>query len=95
MAKPKSRNLPDLTDLATPGAEITLRATPKASRDALIRDDDSLRATVTVAPENGKANAAVTALLAAAMGVAPSHLVLIRGQTARTKTFRYDPPGSS
>jgi len=87
MAKPKIRDLPDLSDLARPGAEIALRVTPKAARTSLLRDGDALRATVTVAPENGKANAAVQALLAAAMGVAPSRLELRRGQTARDKVF--------
>ncbi|MGD9864411.1 MAG: DUF167 domain-containing protein [Pseudodonghicola sp.] len=85
--KPKIRDLPDLSDLARPGAEIALRVTPKAARTSLTRDGDSLRATVTVAPENGKANAAVQALLAAAMGVAPSRLEIRRGQTARDKVF--------
>ncbi|MDK3017499.1 DUF167 domain-containing protein [Pseudodonghicola flavimaris] len=87
MAKPKIRNLPDLSDFARPGAEIALRVTPKAARTSLTRDGDALRATVTVAPENGKANAAVQALLAAAMGVAPSRLEIRRGQTARDKVF--------
>lgn len=32
----------------------------------------------------------VRAMLARAMGVAPTHLPLIRGQSARDKTFRYD-----
>jgi len=85
--KPKIRDLPDLSDLAMPGAEIALRVTPKAARTSLTRDGDALRATVTVAPENGKANAAVQALLAAAMGVAPSRLEIRRGQTARDKVF--------
>ncbi|TDE36686.1 DUF167 domain-containing protein [Antarcticimicrobium sediminis] len=89
MAKPKIRDLPDLSDLAQPGTEIALRVTPKASRLSLTRDGDGLRATVTVVPENGKANAAVQALLAAAMGVAPSRLELRRGQTARDKVFVY------
>ncbi len=89
MAKPKIRNLPDLSDLARPGTEIALRVTPKAARTSLTRDGDTLRATVTVAPENGKANAAVRVLLAAAMGVAPSHLELKRGHTARDKLFVY------
>lgn len=85
--KPKIRDLPDLSDLAMPGAEIALLVTPKAARTSLTRDGDALRATVTVAPENGKANAAVQALLAAAMGVAPSRLEIRRGQTARDKVF--------
>lgn len=93
MAKPKLRDLPDLSDLAQPGTRIEIRVTPKAARASLTRGDgDALRASVTVVPENGKANAAVQALLAAALGVAPSHLTLVRGQTSRNKTFLYSGP---
>ena len=88
MGRPKKRDLPDLSHLARPGAEIAVRVTPKASRTALQEADDGLRAYVTVVPEGGKANAAVQALLAAALGVAPSELSLVRGQTARDKLFR-------
>lgn len=92
MARPKLRDLPDLGDLARPGTAITLRVTPGARRTALTRDGDILRASVTVPPEDGRANAAVRALLAAAMGVAPTHLTLSHGQSARTKTFVYTGP---
>lgn len=92
MAKPKLRDLPDLSDLARPGTEIALRVTPKAARTSLTREDGTIRARVTAAPENGRANAAVQALLAAAMGVAPSHLDLKRGQAARDKLFVYTGP---
>jgi uncharacterized protein len=34
MGKPKSRDLPDLSDLAHSGAEIAVRVTPTASRNA-------------------------------------------------------------
>jgi len=89
MAKPKPRDLPDLTDLAVPGTQIALRVTPRAARNGMERRDGALRVTVTAAPENGRANAAVQALLATAMGVAPSHLELVRGQTSRDKVFVY------
>ena len=92
MAKPRARNLPDLGDLAVPGTEITLRVTPRAARDSLLREGARLKATVTAAPEAGRANAAVQALLARAMGVAPSHLRLKRGARARDKTFVYVGP---
>jgi len=91
MAKLKIRDLPDLSDLAQPGTEIPLRVTPKAARTGLMRDGASLRASVTAPPENGKANAAARALLAAAMGVAPSRLTLKRGATSRDKLFLYFP----
>lgn len=92
MGKLKPRDLPDLSFLAREGGEITVRVSPKASRNSLIMRGDDLRAKVTVAPENGRANAAVQTLLAAAMGVAPSHLTLLRGQTARDKVFVYSGP---
>lgn len=80
----------DLTHLAVPGAEISIRVTPKASRNALVVGEEGLRAYVTVVPEDGKANAAVVKLLAKALGVAKSRLTLVRGQTARDKVFRID-----
>ena len=86
MAKP--RDLPDLSRLAVAGAEIALRVTPRAGRDRLVADE-GLRAYVTAPPEDGKANAAVQSLLAAAMRVAPSRLILVRGQASREKVFLY------
>lgn len=80
----------DLTHLAVPGTEIALRVTPKASRNEIRMGEEGLRAYVTVVPENGKANAAVTKLLAKSLGVAKSRLTLIRGETARDKVFRLD-----
>ncbi|MFA3918952.1 DUF167 domain-containing protein [Ruegeria hyattellae] len=90
MGKPKAKDLADLRDLAVSGTEINLRVTPKAARNSLIRREGALRVTVTDPPTDGRANAAVRALLARAIGIAPSHLTLIRGQTARDKTFRYE-----
>jgi len=87
MAKPKIRDLPDLSDLARPGAEIAVRVTPKAARASLTRSNGALRAAVTAVPENGKANAAVRVILATALGIPPSRLQLLRGQIARDKVF--------
>lgn len=89
MGKPKKKHLPDLSHLAQPGMEILVRVTPKASRNAIELGNDGLRVLVTVVPENGKANEAVRDLLATAMGVAPTHLTLKRGQSAREKLFVY------
>lgn len=89
MGKPRKRDLPDLSEMAVPGTEIAVRVTPKASRNAIVFDGSVLRVSVTVAPENGKANDAVQALLATAIGVAKSDLELKRGQTSRDKLFVY------
>jgi uncharacterized protein YggU (UPF0235/DUF167 family) len=81
----------DLSQLAVSGTDIALRVTPKASRDRLLWQEGQLRAYVTAPPEDGKANEAVRKLLARAMGVAKTQLVLVRGATARDKVFRYQP----
>ncbi|KFI30126.1 DUF167 domain-containing protein [Paenirhodobacter enshiensis] len=80
----------DLSHLAVSGTEIALRVTPKASRNAIVAGEEGLRVYVTVVPEDGKANAEVTKLLAKALGIAKSRLVLLRGQTSRDKVFRVE-----
>ena len=91
MAKPKLRDMPDLSAHATPGAAILVKVTPKAAKDSIVADNGGIRITVTAPPENGKANEAVRRILAMALGVAPSALVLKQGQTARGKLFVYSP----
>lgn len=85
-----TRDLPDLTHLARPGAEIAVRVTPKASRNRIEAEGAMLRVYITAVPEDGRANAAVQKLLAKAMGVAKSRLVLRRGATSRAKVFSLD-----
>ncbi|MCY1126300.1 DUF167 domain-containing protein [Frigidibacter sp. RF13] len=81
----------DLSHLARPGTEFTVRVTPKAARDRITVEDGQIRVYVTVVPEDGKANRAVQAALAKAMGIAKSRLTLLRGETSRDKTFRVEP----
>lgn len=84
-----TKDLPDLSHLAQDEAEIACRVTPKAARNRIVVEDSgALRIYVTTVPEDGRANAAVQKLLAQALGVPKSRLVLIRGQTARDKVFR-------
>ena len=72
------------------GTIIEVRVTPNASREQVTRDGVRFVVRVTVPPEDGKANKAVTRLLAKALGVAPSRLTLVRGATGRDKQFRLD-----
>ncbi|GAB4355066.1 MAG: DUF167 domain-containing protein [Oricola sp.] len=75
-------------------ADLFLRVTPNASRDAMegveIRDDGQarLRLRVTAQPEKGKANKAVIAMLAKALRLPKSAFTVIAGETARDKTVR-------
>ena len=67
-----------------------VRLTPKGGRDAIDGWDGSgayLKARVRAAPEDGKANAALIALLAKELGVAKSALAIVSGQKARLKTI--------
>lgn len=78
----------DLSYLAVEGAEIAVRVTPKASRDRILVEDDTIRVYVTTVPEDGKANKAVVKLLSKALGVPKTRFDLIRGATSRDKVFR-------
>lgn len=80
----------DLSHLAQPGTQIAVRVTPRAARNAVLLEGDRVRVSVTTVPEDGKANADVIKLLAKALGVAKSRLVLLRGASSRDKVFRVD-----
>jgi uncharacterized protein YggU (UPF0235/DUF167 family) len=82
--------LSDPRGRAVPGAEIVVRVTPNAARAQVTLDGRRFVIRVTCVPEDGKANKAVTKLLARALGVAPSRLVLIRGMTWRDKVFKVE-----
>jgi hypothetical protein len=73
------------------GLRLTLKVTPKASVDrvrAVARDASGvafLQVSVTAVPEDGKANAAVIALLAKRWKLAKSTIEVVRGATDRRK----------
>jgi uncharacterized protein YggU (UPF0235/DUF167 family) len=79
--------------LSPHGLSLFVRVTPNAGRDAIAgverRDDNSavLRLRVSAVPDKGKANAAVLALLAKALGVPKSTLSVASGETSRLKTI--------
>ena len=69
-----------------------MRLTPSGGADRIdgCATDDAgrvhLKVRVRAAPEDGKANAALEALLAKALGVAKSNVKVARGAAARLKT---------
>lgn len=67
-----------------------MKAQPRSRRPGLggLAPDGALRVAVTDPPEDGRANRAVAAALAKALGVAPSAVTLAQGAGARLKTFR-------
>jgi uncharacterized protein YggU (UPF0235/DUF167 family) len=76
-----------------PPLKILVRLTPKARRTAFLGwSEDAegrrvLKASVTAAPEKGKANAALIALLAGHWRIPKSAIRIEQGETSRTKTL--------
>ena len=65
------------------GVTVDLRVQPRARRAALDPANGALKVQVTAPPEDGKANAAVIALLAEAWRLPRSSFDVIKGQTTR------------
>ena len=65
---------------------FTIRVTPRASANAVAGERDGvLLVRVTAPPVEGKANDAVVALLAKALGTPQGAVQVVRGATSRTK----------
>lgn len=75
------------------GLNLIVRVTPNAGADRIegrsVRDDGLvvLKLRVAAVPDKGKANAAVIALLAKALGLSKSVITISAGETARQKTL--------
>ena len=80
----------------TGGLSLAVRLTPKGGRDAIDgverRADGGcvLKARVRAAPHEGAANAALQALIAKTLRVAPGRVSLVSGATARIKTLKIE-----
>ncbi len=76
------------------GITLTVRLTPKGGRDAIdgvARMADGramLKVRVRAAPTEGEANAAMIAVIARSLGVAPRAVALVAGATARIKRLQ-------
>lgn len=76
---------------------IAVQVRPKAGRNGIEGEvvDSSgkkwLKVTLTVAPEDGKANKALIRLLAKEWGCAPSCLSIVSGETSRHKMIKKEP----
>ena len=72
-------------------ADLRVRLQPRARRDEVLGERaGAIVVRVTAPPVDGRANAALCALVAEAAGVAPSRVSVVRGHTARDKLVRVD-----
>ena len=72
-------------------SDLEIAVVPRASADRVgPYRDGVLRVRVTRPPADGEANRAVLRLVARALGLPPSQLVLVAGDRARRKRVRVD-----
>ena len=74
--------------LADSGGRLAVRVTPGARVDGLTIVGGKLLVRVRAVPDGGKANLAVLALIAQALGVSPSRFELLRGGISREKLVK-------
>ncbi|WP_225207406.1 DUF167 domain-containing protein [Novosphingobium huizhouense] len=90
MARPKVE-LPRaevLRALIDAEGRLAVRVTPRARSEGIAIEGARVAVKVRAKPEDGKATAAVCALVAQALEVAPSNVELLRGATSREKLLR-------
>jgi uncharacterized protein (TIGR00251 family) len=74
---------------AAEGILLRIRVAPKASANRFLGiHDGRLKVQVTAAPEKGKANRAVIALVADTLGIGARSCEVVAGAQARDKTIR-------
>jgi uncharacterized protein YggU (UPF0235/DUF167 family) len=93
VAKPRPEFPPAeaIRALADGEGRLALRVTPGARTEGIEIAGGLLFVKVRAKPQDGAANAAVLALLAAALGQATSRLRLLRGATGRDKLVQLPP----
>ena len=82
------------------GLRLTVRVSPRASRDCIERvvgltAGEALKVAVSVAPQDGKANAAVCRLLARFFRTAKSNVTVASGASSRLKQIDVAGDGAS
>ena len=74
-----------------PRARLAVRVHPGARRERLgRRADGMLQVDVAEAPEGGRANAAVCAVIARALGIAKGQVTVVRGHPRRSKQLEVE-----
>lgn len=92
MARPKA-DLPSADAIracADGERRLALHVTPGAKTEGIVVLSGQVTVKVRARPQDGAANDAVMALLAKALGTAPSRLTLLRGAPSREKLVQLD-----
>ncbi len=71
-----------------PAGRLAVKVTPGARDDSVTLTPDAVLVKVRAPADKGAANEAVIAVVARALGLAPSRVAVLRGQTSRVKVLR-------
>ena len=69
------------------GQVLTLRISPNASKNEIIKTPEGIKVKITAQPIDGKANKALVEFLAKQFKVPKSYFEIIRGETSKDKSI--------
>lgn len=69
------------------GIILTLRISPNASKNEIIKEEAGLKVKITAQPIDGKANKAMIEFLSKQFKIPKSYFEIVRGETSKDKTI--------
>jgi uncharacterized protein (TIGR00251 family) len=87
----KKSPLSDESGMLGPSVSINVKVIPRAKRDEIVGiENDWVKIRLKAPPVEGKANEALVGFLAKRLGVPKAKVVIVRGETARSKVIRVE-----
>lgn len=69
------------------GMVLTLRISPNASKNEIIKEENGIKVKITAQPIDGKANKALIEFLSKQFKIPKSYFEIIRGETSKDKVI--------
>ncbi len=69
------------------GLIVSLRISPNASKNEIIKTDDGVKIKITAPPVDGKANKCLVEFLSKLFKIPKSSIEILRGETSKEKTL--------
>ena len=69
------------------GLVVTLKISPNASKNEIIKNEEGIKVKITAQPVDGRANKALTEHLAKQLKIPKTSIEIIRGETSKEKTL--------
>lgn len=69
------------------GLTVSLKISPNASKNEIIKTDDGVKIKITAPPVDGKANKSLIEFLSKTFKIPKSSIEILRGETSKEKTL--------